>query len=67
VSEVAGELIGEVAGAMKRGDGLAALGAGLRPYPTRSAILGRVVDQWRRTRLTPTAKRLFAAFFRATT
>ncbi len=67
VCEGAGDMIGEVVSAMKRGDGLRSFSGVIRPYPTRAAILGRAADQYNRGRLTPTAKRVFAAFFRATT
>ncbi len=67
VCEGAGDMIGEVVSAMKRGDGLRSFGSTIRPYPTRSAIFGRAADQFNRGRLTPLAKRLFGAFFRATT
>ncbi len=67
VCEGAGDMIGEVVSAMKRGDGLRSFGGTIRPYPTRAAIFGRAADQYNRGRLTPTAKRVFAAFFRATT
>ena len=67
VCEHAGDMIGEVVAAMRRGDGVRALGGTIRPYPTRAAILGRAADQYNRGRLTPLAKRIFGAFFRATT
>ncbi len=67
VCEGAGDMIGEVVSAMKRGDGLRSFGGTIRPYPTRSAIFGRAADQFNRGRLTPTAKRVFGMFFRATT
>jgi pyruvate/2-oxoglutarate dehydrogenase complex dihydrolipoamide dehydrogenase (E3) component len=67
VCEGAGDMIGEVVSAMKRGDGLRSFSGTIRPYPTRAAIFGRAADQYNRGRLTPTAKRVFAAFFRATT
>ncbi len=67
VCEGAGDMIGEVVSAMRRGDGLRSLAGTIRPYPTRSAIVGRAADQFNRGRLTPTAKKLFGAFFRATT
>jgi pyruvate/2-oxoglutarate dehydrogenase complex dihydrolipoamide dehydrogenase (E3) component len=67
VSEHAGDMIGEVAAAMQRGDGLRALGKTIHPYPTRAAIFGRAADHFNRGRLTPFAKRIFASFFKATT
>ncbi len=64
VCEAAGEMIGEVVSAMRRGEGLGAFGATIHPYPTRAAAFGRAADEWRRDKLTPAAKRLFATFFR---
>jgi pyruvate/2-oxoglutarate dehydrogenase complex dihydrolipoamide dehydrogenase (E3) component len=66
VGDHAGELIGELAGAMRRGDGLGTLAKTVRPYPTRAAIIGRAADHVNRDRLTPVAKALFARFFRWT-
>jgi len=66
VCEHAGDMIGELAGAMRRGEGLGTLAKTIRPYPTRAAIIGRAADQYNRGRLTPTAKALFARFFRWT-
>jgi pyruvate/2-oxoglutarate dehydrogenase complex dihydrolipoamide dehydrogenase (E3) component len=67
VCEHAGDLIGEVVSAVRRGEGLRAMGATMHPYPTRAAIFGRAADQYNRGRLTPLAKRVFGTFFRATT
>lgn len=67
VCEGAGDMIGEIVSAMRRGDGVRSFSGTIRPYPTRAAIFGRAADQFNRGRLTPTAKRIFGAFFRATT
>lgn len=67
VCEGAGDMIGEVASAIRRGEGLRALGQTIHPYPTRPAVFGRAADHFNRGRLTPLARRVFAAFFRATT
>jgi pyruvate/2-oxoglutarate dehydrogenase complex dihydrolipoamide dehydrogenase (E3) component len=67
VCEHAGDMIGELTGAMRRGEGLGTLAKTIRPYPTRAAIIGRAADQFNRGRLTPTAKAWFARFFRWTT
>jgi pyruvate/2-oxoglutarate dehydrogenase complex dihydrolipoamide dehydrogenase (E3) component len=66
VCEHAGDMIGELTGAMRRRDRLGALAKTIRPYPTRAAIIGRAADQFNRGRLTPTAKSWFARFFRWT-
>jgi len=63
VCEHAGDMIGEIVSAMRQGHGLGTLAKTIRPYPTRAAIFGRAADQYNRARLTPTAKRVFAAFF----
>ncbi len=67
VCEHAGDMIGEIVTAMRHGHGLGTLAKTIRPYPTRAAIFGRAADQYNRGRLTPLAKRLFAAFFRLRT
>ncbi len=67
VCEGAGDMIGEIVSAMRRGEGLRSLGKTIHPYPTRAAAFGRAADQFNRGRLTPLAKRVFSAFFRATT
>ncbi|HEU4698834.1 MAG TPA: mercuric reductase [Gemmatimonadales bacterium] len=60
----AGETIAEVTLAMTRGLGLGALGATIHPYPTRAEALRKAADAWRRTRLTPTARRVLDLFWR---
>lgn len=64
VAEHAGEMIGELAVAMKNGIGLGALGGTVHAYPTQSEVFRRAADSWRRDRLTPMAKRAFAWWFR---
>jgi hypothetical protein len=34
------------------------------PYPTQGEIVRKVADAWRRTKLTPRVRRLFATFFK---
>jgi pyruvate/2-oxoglutarate dehydrogenase complex dihydrolipoamide dehydrogenase (E3) component len=67
VCEGAGDMIGEVVSAIRRGEGLRSLGRTIHPYPTRAAVFGRAADQYNRARLTPLARRVFGAFFRITT
>lgn len=67
VCEGAGDMIGEIVSAMRRSEGLGSLAKTIHPYPTRSAIFGRAADQFNRGKLTPLAKRVLGAFFRATT
>jgi pyruvate/2-oxoglutarate dehydrogenase complex dihydrolipoamide dehydrogenase (E3) component len=64
VAEHAGDLIGELALAITAGTGLGAIGATIHPYPTQGEIVRKAADAWRRTKLTPAVKRIFAAYFR---
>ncbi|MDQ3521052.1 MAG: FAD-containing oxidoreductase, partial [Gemmatimonadota bacterium] len=65
VAEHAGEMISQVTQAMTAGIGLGKLGETIFPYPTQAEVLRKAADAWRRTRLTPLAKSMFATFFRA--
>jgi pyruvate/2-oxoglutarate dehydrogenase complex dihydrolipoamide dehydrogenase (E3) component len=62
VAAHAGEMIGEVALAMTRGLGLAALSQTVHPYPTQAEVLRRLGDAWQKTRLTPRRAALLRAF-----
>ena len=64
VAEHAGEMIGELALAMTAGVGLGKIGSTIHPYPTQGEVFRKAADAWRRTRLTPRAKRAFERFFR---
>jgi pyruvate/2-oxoglutarate dehydrogenase complex dihydrolipoamide dehydrogenase (E3) component len=64
VAEHAGDVISQVTLAMTQKRGLGALGAMIYPYPTQAEVLRKAADAWRRRKLTPAAKRAFAAFFR---
>jgi len=64
VAEHAGDMIGEIALAMTAGIGLARIGSTIHPYPTQAEVFRKAADAWRRTKLTPTARRAFQAFFR---
>lgn len=64
VAPNAGDLIGEAAVAMTNGLGLGALGRTIHPYPTIGESYRKAADAWRRTKLTPTARRILAAWFR---
>ena len=66
VAAHAGEMISEVTAAMVNGIGLGGLGRTIHPYPTHAEAIRKAADAYRRTRLTPLAKRVFALFFRAT-
>jgi pyruvate/2-oxoglutarate dehydrogenase complex dihydrolipoamide dehydrogenase (E3) component len=64
VAEHAGDMIAEVALAMTARIGLARIGSTIHPYPTQAEVFRKAADAWRRTKLTPTARRAFQAFFR---
>ena len=64
VAEHAGEMIGELALAMTAGIGLGKIGSTIHPYPTQGEVFRKAADAWRRSRLTPRAKRAFERFFR---
>ncbi|HEU5040491.1 MAG TPA: mercuric reductase [Gemmatimonadales bacterium] len=64
VADHAGEMIGELTVAMANGLGLSKVGAAIHSYPTQAEVFRKAADAWRRTRLTPTAKRVFATFFK---
>ncbi|MBI3790625.1 MAG: mercuric reductase [Gemmatimonadetes bacterium] len=64
VAEHAGDLIAEFTLCMTNGLGLGAIGRTIHPYPTQGEALRKAADAYNRTRLTPAAKRFFAAWFR---
>jgi pyruvate/2-oxoglutarate dehydrogenase complex dihydrolipoamide dehydrogenase (E3) component len=64
VAEHAGEMIGEIALAITAGVGLGKIGSTIHCYPTQAEVFRKAADAWRRTKLTPRAKRAFRAFFR---
>jgi hypothetical protein len=57
-------MIGEIALAMTAGVGLSGIGATVHPYPTQGEVFRKAADAWRRAKLTPRARKAFAAFFR---
>ena len=63
VAGQAGELIGELGVAMRRGLPIGALAASLRPYPTRAEIVKALGDAYSRRRLTPRARALLKRYF----
>jgi pyruvate/2-oxoglutarate dehydrogenase complex dihydrolipoamide dehydrogenase (E3) component len=64
VAPNAGDMIGEAAVALTNGLGLAALGRTVHPYPTLGEAYRKAADAWRRTKLTPAARRVLTAWFR---
>ena len=67
VAEHAGDMIGEIALAITAGVGLGKIGSTIHPYPTQGEVFRKAADAWRRTKLTPSAKRAFRTFFRLIT
>ena len=59
----AGDMIGEITLAMTAGIGLGKLGSTIHPYPTRADVFARAANAWRKQKLTPTAQKVFRAFF----
>ena len=64
VAAHAGDMIGELALAITAGIGLGKIAQTVHPYPTQGEIVKKAADAWRRTKLTPTVKKLFRAYFR---
>ena len=61
-----GDLIAPLSLAVTHGIGLSRFASTILPYPTRAEVLKRAANQWRRTRFSPFAQRLFARWFRLT-
>ena len=59
VCENAGELLHEFVLAMKYGIGLSKIAATIHAYPTLSELARKMGDKYNRTRLTPSAKKVF--------
>jgi pyruvate/2-oxoglutarate dehydrogenase complex dihydrolipoamide dehydrogenase (E3) component len=64
VAEHAGEMLGELCLAVTHGLGLGRIQTTIHPYPTQAEALRKAADAWRRSKLTPTARRAFGAWFR---
>jgi pyruvate/2-oxoglutarate dehydrogenase complex dihydrolipoamide dehydrogenase (E3) component len=60
VARHAGELISELSTAMAAGVTLGKLASVIHPYPTQAEAIRKCGDQFNKTRLTPTVKKLFA-------
>ncbi len=63
IGEGAGELIHEIALAMKEGIGLASLSSLIHVYPSLSQAVQRVADVYMRTRLTNRARAIFSRLY----
>ena len=64
VCEGAGDLMHEFALAMKYGIGLGKIAATTHAYPTRAEAARKLGDKYNRTRLTPTARKVFSWLYR---
>ncbi|HJX26648.1 MAG TPA: mercuric reductase [Thermoanaerobaculia bacterium] len=64
VAEHAGDMIGELCLAITHGIGLGKIAGVIHPYPTQGEVLKKAADAWRRTKLTPVVKKVFAGWFR---
>jgi pyruvate/2-oxoglutarate dehydrogenase complex dihydrolipoamide dehydrogenase (E3) component len=64
VARHAGDLIGLYTTAITHGLGLRALSSVIQPYPTQAEAVRKTGDQYNRTRLTPTLKRLMNLWLR---
>ena len=64
VAAHAGDMISELCVAITNGVGLGKISATIHPYPTQAEVIKKAADQWRRTKLTATVKKLFDVWFR---
>jgi len=64
VAEHAGDMIGELCLAVTHGIGLGRIATTIHPYPTQGEVVKKAADAWRRTQLTPRAKRVLGTWFR---
>lgn len=64
VGRHAGEMLGELTLAMTSGQGLAAIGRTIHPYPTQAEAVRKLADAYNRTRLTGPVKKLLSAWLR---
>jgi pyruvate/2-oxoglutarate dehydrogenase complex dihydrolipoamide dehydrogenase (E3) component len=65
VADNAGDILGELALAIRGGIGLETIASTIHPYPTQAEIVKKAADAWRRTKLTPFVKKIFRGYFRA--
>ena len=64
VSAHAGDLLHEFVLAMKQGIGLGAIAATIHAYPTFAELTRKAGDKYSKTRLTPTAKKIFTWLYK---
>lgn len=63
VAAHAGDLIAEIALAMKAGLGLSTIAGTIHPYPTQAEVVKKVANAWRKTTLTDSKKRILHTWF----
>lgn len=66
VAAHAGDMISEIAMAMKNGIGLGKVASVIHPYPTQMDAIRKLGDQYNRTKLTPLVKSIFDKWLRWT-
>jgi pyruvate/2-oxoglutarate dehydrogenase complex dihydrolipoamide dehydrogenase (E3) component len=64
VAPHAGEMISEIALAMKIGAGLGSIANAIHPYPTQADVIRKAGDAYMRTKLTPRLQRIFERIMR---
>jgi pyruvate/2-oxoglutarate dehydrogenase complex dihydrolipoamide dehydrogenase (E3) component len=64
IAEHAGDMLGELCLAITQGIGLGSIASVIHPYPTQAEVVKKAADTWRRGKLTPRVKQLFAWWFR---
>lgn len=64
VAERAGEMLGGLALAVTHQIGLNKISSTIHAYPTQTEVVKRAADTWRRGKLTPFVKKVFAAWFK---
>jgi pyruvate/2-oxoglutarate dehydrogenase complex dihydrolipoamide dehydrogenase (E3) component len=58
VAENAGDMISEITVAMTHGLGLSKIGSSIHPYPTQADAIRKLGDQYNKTRLTSTSRKI---------
>lgn len=61
VAAHAGDMISEITATIAAGGGLSSLAKSIHPYPTQAEVIKKAADEFNRSRLTPTVKKLFNA------
>ena len=64
VADHAGDMLGELSLAVTTGVGLGRIAGVIHPYPTQAEVIKKAADTWRRGKLTPFVRKVFALFFR---